>query len=176
MSQYVGTFYPKAILALKIPHAQKLILGFIAGFKGNCFASDAYIAENLGMSEKTVANNLSALRKRGLLEGRNFPKQGTDFPIQGTQLPDSGNRYVRIEKEIVNKSPPTSEDLIDWACEQLQSALIDNGFRASTVSFVMSRLEDGDWQQPNGKGGFDNREHLLGYAAALAAKMEASLK
>ena len=100
---YTGTFVPAAIcMDPALNPAEKLLLGYMTSFKQRFFASDAHVGQKLGMAEKSVANLMSRLRKKGYLEGRNvkkhFPNQGTEFPNQGTRLPELGNIDKRVEQ------------------------------------------------------------------------------
>lgn len=76
---------------------EKMVVGYSQSFgEGRkCRASDAHIAKRLGVAEKTVSNCLSRLRKKGIMTGRDFPKQGT--PVGGG-LPYSGNSTSLIRE------------------------------------------------------------------------------
>lgn len=138
-SSFTGTFVPAAIcMDTSLNPAEKLLLGYMSSFKGGrFFASDAHVAGRLGIAEKSVANLMSRLRKKGYLEGRNlkkeFPNQGTDFPNQGTRLPELGNIDKRIEKSIEereSKVGKTRPDILESAADRevLVSDLSGLGF------------------------------------------------
>lgn len=99
MSQFKGAWIPAELCRRKdlIP-TEKLILGYCASFPNRCFASDAHIAAELGMTEKTVSNTLSRLRSKGLLTGRDFPKSFTTLPVNGNRVPVNG--HIEQSKEI----------------------------------------------------------------------------
>lgn len=176
--KYSGSFYAAHILRSKLPDREKLVLGFINAFgEGKFRASNAYVADCLNISEKSVANTLTNLRKKGLLIGRNIPNEGTSFPNEGTRLPQLGNRYNRIENNSINQSPTPSEDFCDWAEVNLVSVLVDEGFSDSIADSVLAKMESHlGWMQPHGRGPFRSKEHLLQFARGLAGKMKRDLE
>lgn len=66
-----GVWLPKKLIQNKrLTVLDKLIVAFAEGFKQDFYASNEHIAECLGVSPKTVANRMSAMRKAGFLKGR----------------------------------------------------------------------------------------------------------
>lgn len=101
MSQFEGTWIPADLCKRKdlIP-TEKLILGYCASFPNRCFASDAHIAAQLGLTQKTVSNTLSKLRARGILNGRDFKKSFTTIPVNGKPIPVNGHIEQSEEQRI----------------------------------------------------------------------------
>lgn len=99
MSQFRGAWVPADLCRRKdLSPSEKLILGYCASFSGRCFASDAHIAEAVGLSEKTVSNTLSRLRSKGVINGRDFPKIFTEVPLNGNRVPYLGNIEQSLEQ------------------------------------------------------------------------------
>jgi len=102
--QFKGVWIPKEIyLHDQLSWTEKILLIEIQSLQDGkgCWASNQYLAEFLGVSEKTVANALSRLKGLGCIEiiqlrnprlirvtsqnlGTDFPKSGSDFPKSGT--------------------------------------------------------------------------------------------
>lgn len=182
VSEFKFILMPAAIAKRRdLNPTEKMVLAYGLSFGPGkrCFASNRRIAECCGMTTGTVRNVLSSLRKRGIIVGRDWGSVNLEGPDTHHEFVTPHHEFVNIEKreeERKYKSPPTSEKLIDLACEQLEGTLIDNGFRASIASSVLMKLERMNWEQPDDRGGFDNKAHLFGYAASLAAHMQEGMK
>ena len=74
MSAFKGVWIPAALMQrTDLTLQERVILGYCASFSGPCIASNAHIAKNTGIPEKTVRNSLTSLRAKGVLSGRKFP-------------------------------------------------------------------------------------------------------
>ena len=90
---------PSEIAATRhLSWTDKAVLGFMVGFKGKFRASNRYIAECLGMGEKTVEAALTRLRKGGYVKGRTPTNRGGQPLRIKEQTPtNQGGEPLRIK-------------------------------------------------------------------------------
>jgi DNA-binding Lrp family transcriptional regulator len=100
--QFTGIWIPRSIVLDKnLKPLEKLLLGEISSLEQEegCFASNGYLAELIGVTEQTLANMMSKLRKLGYIEDIKF---------------DGRRRYIRTtisNAGLPNKvTQPSSDD------------------------------------------------------------------
>ena len=94
---------PSEIAATRhLSWTDKAVLGFMVGFRGKFRASNRYIAECLGMREKTVEAALTRLRKGGYVKGRAPTNRGGQpLRIKGMNPYESRTYTIEIIKMII---------------------------------------------------------------------------
>ena len=98
MSAFKGIWIPADLLKRQdLTPNEKFVLGYCASFE-KCFASDRHIAESIGMNEGTLRNILTGLRKKGIVNGRNFPKSFTT--CHESVIPCHESVNIDISREI----------------------------------------------------------------------------
>lgn len=97
MSNKFGGFWMQARLSKLqgLTVIQKNIVAYANSFGGRkCIASNRHLARCLGISVKTVRNNLTKLRKMGLMTKRNFPTVDSVVEKCAQKSPQQGHLDV----------------------------------------------------------------------------------
>lgn len=72
VKEYTGTWIPAHIMEdIDLPATAKLIYADIAGFK-ECFASNQFFADRLGVTDRTIRTNLAILEQKGYVVRTEF--------------------------------------------------------------------------------------------------------
>ena len=182
--KFKGVWLPVALLNDdRLTLSEKLLIGFTQSFNDRCFASDEHMANMLGISQKTVANCLSSLRKKGVIAGRDFPKTGTPLPENGNET--SRKREHRSKVDQSEKEREKTPSVFSYENPEdvgkLISLLADRGFGEElarrAVWEVIGDLKAGIGEPPRNWGTFCanrcrriKRQDYLAARAAKAAK------
>lgn len=94
---------------------EKLVLSFVLGFSGKFRASNEYVGKCVGLSAGSVANIMSKLRKKGLMQGRRADRSPSSSGEPSTSSPNEAKPSLpseqivymdNIEDKIVKASLP----------------------------------------------------------------------
>jgi hypothetical protein len=115
MSAFKGVWIDASLLTdPRLSHTERIVYAYMIGLP-RFHASDAHMAKVLGMSPKTVAHAIVALRKHGLVAGRGNTRQ----PVRTSRnqevgLPENGNIDIRGDiREIREDYPKSGSEFTD---------------------------------------------------------------
>lgn len=114
-----GVWIPKEIwLHTKLTWLERCMvaeIGDLSSKETPCTASNAFLADRFGTSEKRIANILSDLRKKGFIETVSFDGRMRGLRVKA-DLPESGNPNPGIREPCIpesGKAPYTTENSLE---------------------------------------------------------------
>lgn len=155
--QFTGVFIPAEIIGdPRLKPIEKILLGYMGSFNGRFFAGNAHVAKMLAISETSVANLMSGLRKRGYIQGRTATYLGRKPTCLGNEPTYSGNIDQSIDQSSEKKRKAASPDLSVYEKGEQRETLIglvaDRGigkeYIAPTIDITIKEVRAGLSPEP----------------------------